>query len=320
MPKKESVAEISPIVIAPLGEPTTATTNVLQNVFQQKQNTTGSVVKSTVDKVFQTASTTNVPGKNTANVMLTVTGSPVTSGQQSPLILNAPRQKVTLSTPLSVQGYEAKVVPQLTPRPSATIGPCFTPGTQSAVSKQITPTPILQGPRTSAQAENRYVAPGSILQNEVMSQLLANPTTAMATFLKNSGGSAITTARPPNAISQPQAPLFPTGNRYSWCDSASDFTCNPNSTSHFTCSPNTSHTKCCVESECATDIAVTEYTDPSSGTNSFPRTTTGVEYCYHHFWAAHKWHEFNCYRWPDIISSTGTLYCTYFGLLLWSQC
>ena len=213
IPKKESVPEISPIVIAPLGEPATATTDLLQNVFQQKQISTGRVMKSTVDKVFQNTNTTNSPGKNTANVILTVAGSPVTSGQQSSLILNAPQQKVTLSTSPAVQGYEAKVVPRLTPRPSANIGPRFTPGTQPAVSKQSTQTPFLRGSSTPAQSQNRYMAPGSILQNEVMSQLLANPTTAMATFLNTSSGSAIASAPagPPNAISQPQASLFPTG-------------------------------------------------------------------------------------------------------------
>ena len=209
MPKKESVPEISPIVIAPLGEPATTTTDLLQNVFQQKQISTGSVMKSTVDKVFQNTNTTNAPEKNTANVILTVAGSPVTSGQQSSLILNAPQQKVTLSTPQAVQGYEAKVVPRLTARSSTNIGPRFTPGTQSAVSKQITQTPILHGPSTPAQSQNRYMAPGSILQNEVMGQLLANPTTAMATFLKTSSGSAIATA--PARQPQPQASLFPTG-------------------------------------------------------------------------------------------------------------
>ena len=201
------MTEISPIVIAPLREPATAATELKQSVFQQQQINKGSTVKSTV---LQNTNITTMQGKNIANVTITVAGSPVMSGQQSSLVLNVPRQK--LSNPPNVQGYEAKVVPRLTPRPSHNIFPRFTARTQPAVNKQITQRPILHGPRTPALSQNRSMTPASFLQNEVMNQLLANPTTAMATFLQNTSGSAIATTpgRPPNAISQRQTFPFPT--------------------------------------------------------------------------------------------------------------
>ena len=161
--KVERMHNVQPIVIAPVAEQTEVAIGV-----QQRLQSGQSALKNI-----------NVRGT------LPLAGSRISSGSQPSMVVIDPRQKLVTQ---ANQGYETKIVPQLTPRPSHSLIRTSLP------SRPVTRPPVQHGPKVPALSQQRAI---SSLQSDVMNQLLANPTAAMATFLQNAASG------PPIAVTSP---------------------------------------------------------------------------------------------------------------------